>query len=102
MEQTIVTQAVMTSTSPPMPGSAANLSWTDDASYASQTSTNETVWMIGYLRVPVTGTFTFTVKTNGYAALFLSTNDDRANKTKIADASTSYQSNAIVLQNETK
>jgi len=101
MERIIVSQAMMTSTNPTMPSSAANLSWTDDASYTSQTSTNETVWMIGFLRVPITGTFTFTVKTNGYAALFLSTNDDPTSKTKIADASTSYQSNAIVLQNET-
>lgn len=102
MEQIIVSQAIMTSTNPTMPSSAANLSWTDDASYTSQTSTNETVWMIGFLRVPITGTFTFTVKTNGYAALFLSTNDDPTSKIKIADASSSYQSNAIVLQNETK
>lgn len=92
----------MTSTSPPMPSANASLLWIDDASYVSTSSINETVWMIGFVRVPTTATFTFIVQTNGYAALFLSTDDSPNNKIKIADASSGYQSNSIVLNNNTK
>ena len=90
------------SANPPLPSSAANLTWTDDASYVSQSSTNETIWMIGFIRVPITETITFTVKTNGYAALFLSSNDNPLNKAIIAEATTNYQSNPVILHNETK
>ncbi|CAM2722167.1 unnamed protein product [Rotaria socialis] len=100
-DRIIVSQAIMTSTNPPMPSINANQTWTDDASYVSQSSSNETVWLIGYMRVPTTATFSFILKTNGYGALFLSPNENPINKTKIADATTGYQSNPIILQNNT-
>jgi hypothetical protein len=67
----------------------------------SNTSTVETVWLVGFVHPMKTATYTFTLDTNGAAALFLSTDDDPANKVRIADAS-STQSTAIVLQNHTK
>lgn len=92
----------MTGVNPPMPSTTATRMWTDDASYASNSSTNETVWMIGFIRVPVTATFSFILKINGYGALFLSSDENPVNKIKIADTTTQYQSNPIILQNNTK
>ncbi|CAF3925163.1 unnamed protein product [Rotaria sp. Silwood2] len=93
--------ASMSSVNPQMPSINANQTWIDDALYVSTSSTNETVWIIGFIRVPTTATFSFILKTNGYGALFLSTNDSPINKTKIADATSGYQSSPIVLQNNT-
>jgi hypothetical protein len=91
----------LSGSSPPVPTGSATQSWTDDALYVSNTSTVETVWLIGFLRIPTASTFTFTLNTNGAGALWLSTDDNPANKVKIADATTS-QSAAISLQNNTK
>lgn len=98
----LTSQSALASTNPPMPSVSANQTWTDDASYVSQSPSNATVWFIGFVRVPKTATFTFILNTNGYAALFLSTNDSPTNKIKIADATTAYRSSPIVLQNNTK
>ena len=92
----------MTSTNPPMPSINANQTWTDDASYVSQSSSNETVWLIGFMRVPTTATFSFILKINGYGALFLSSDENPINKIKIADTTTRYQTSPIILQNNTK
>ncbi|CAF1349598.1 unnamed protein product, partial [Rotaria sp. Silwood1] len=100
-DRIIVSQISMSSTNPPMPSINANQTWIDDALYVSQSSSNETVWIIGFVRVPTTATFSFILKTNGYGVLFLSSNDSPINRTKIADAITGYKSNPIVLENNT-
>lgn len=93
-------QASLSSANPPTPSSAP-LSWTDDALYVSNSSTAETVWLIGFVRVAKAGTYTFSLDTNGAAALFLSTDDNPANKVRVAEAS-SNQTNPVILQNGTK
>lgn len=90
----------MSGVNPPTPSSAA-VAWTDDAFYVSNSSSAETVWLIGFVRVAKAGTYTFSLDTNGAAAIFLSTNDNPANKVLVADAS-SNQTNPVVLQNNTK
>ncbi len=92
----------MASSTPPSPSGSATQAWTDDASYVSTTYSDETVWLIGFVRVVKTATFTFTLLTNGNGALFLSTDDSPANKVLIADATANIQSNPISLQNDTK
>ncbi len=77
------------------------MSWTDDALYVSTTSSAQTVWLVGFIRVPKTATFTFTVNTNGAAALFLSSDANPANKALVTDA-TNNQSTSILLNNNTK
>jgi len=74
---------------------------TDDASYVSTSSSAETVWLVGFFHAPKTATYTFTLNTNGDAALFLSTNDDPANKALVA-SSVSNQSTSISLTNQNK
>ncbi|CAF4377340.1 unnamed protein product, partial [Rotaria magnacalcarata] len=65
--------------------------------YVSQSSSDETVWLIGFLRIPQAANFTFILQTNGNGALFLSSNDSPANVIKIADV-THNQSNTELLQ----
>lgn len=92
-------QSTLSSSSPPTP--SGTLSWTDDALYVANTSSSQTVWLVGFVRVVKTATFTFILDTNGAAALFLSTDDNPANKALIADA-TNNQSATISLINNTK
>ncbi|CAF3424464.1 unnamed protein product [Rotaria sp. Silwood1] len=96
----VVNQVNLSSTSPPYPSIHASQAWTDDALYVSSSSLSETVWLIGFIRVPKSNNFTFILDTNGAAALFLSTNDNPANKVKICDAR-NIQSNVIALKNDT-
>jgi len=93
------TQSALSGVNPPTPSSAA-VAWTDDALYIGTSSSVETVWLIGFVRVAKAGTYTFSLDTNGAAAIFLSTNDDPANKVLVAQAS-SNQTNPVVLQNNT-
>ncbi|CAF1494155.1 unnamed protein product, partial [Didymodactylos carnosus] len=99
-DSVLTSQTSLSSSTPPSPSANAVQSWSDDAQYISSSTTSETVWIIGFLFVPKTATFTFTLQTNGSSALFLSTNDTRANQVKIADSS-SLESSAIILQNNT-
>ncbi|CAF3637436.1 unnamed protein product [Rotaria sp. Silwood1] len=94
----VYTQQATLSANPPTP--SGNVSWTDDALFVSNVSSTETVWLIGFIRVLKTATFTFILDTNGEAALFLSTDDSPANKALIASA-TSNQSTSISLNNNT-
>ncbi|CAF3664415.1 unnamed protein product [Rotaria sordida] len=96
----LIDQVNLSSTNPPYPNNNASQIWTDDALYVSNSSLSETVWLIGFIRVPKSNNFTFILDTNGAAALFLSTNDNPVNKVKICDAR-NIQSNAIALQNDT-
>ncbi|CAF4278058.1 unnamed protein product, partial [Rotaria magnacalcarata] len=96
-----VSQSLITSTNPPVPSGTASQMWTNGASYTSNSSASETVWMIGFIRVPTTATFSFILKINGYGALFLSSDENPINKIKIADTTTRYQSSPIILQNNT-
>lgn len=75
--------------------------WTDDALYISNSSSAETVWLVGFVRFPKTATFTFILDTNGAGALFLSTDDNPANKVLIATPNNN-QSPAMVLNNNKK
>jgi hypothetical protein len=95
-------QATLISSSPPSPSSGATQTWIDDASYVSSLSSDETVWIIGFVRVNKTATFTFTFRTNGNGALFLSTDDNPSNKVLIVNPTLTNQSNDIVLNNNTK
>ncbi|CAF3954248.1 unnamed protein product [Rotaria sp. Silwood2] len=96
----VINQINLSSTNPPYPSINASQTWTDDALYMSNSSLSETVWLIGFIRVPKSNNFTFILDTNGAAALFLSTNDNPANKVKLCDAR-NIQSNTIELQNDT-
>ncbi|CAF2963963.1 unnamed protein product [Rotaria sp. Silwood2] len=91
-------QSTLSSSTPPTP--TGNVSWTDDAFFVSNLSSPETVWLIGFIRLPKTATFTFILDTNGDAALFLSTDDNSTNKVLIASA-TSNQSTPMSLNNNT-
>ncbi|CAF0819146.1 unnamed protein product [Rotaria sp. Silwood1] len=92
------TQSTLSSSTPPTP--TGTVSWTDDALFVSNVSSAETVWLIGFVRVLKTATFTFILDSNGAAALFLSTDDSPTNKVLIASA-TSNQSPPISLNNNT-
>ncbi|CAM4931088.1 unnamed protein product, partial [Rotaria socialis] len=92
------TQSTLSSSNPPT--QTGTPTRTDDALYVSNSSSAETVWLIGFVRVPKTATFTFILDTNGAAALFLSTNDDPTNKVLIASA-TNNHSPDILLNNNT-
>jgi hypothetical protein len=85
-----------------LPDSNASQMWIDDASYNSNSSLNETAWIIGFVRVNKTGTYTFLFQTNGNGALFLSTDDSPNNKVLIAAPTSANQSSDITLQNNTK
>ena len=89
----------LSSNNPPTPSGIP--SWTDDALFISNSSSAETIWLIGFVRVPKAATLTFSLDTNGNGALFLSTNDSPANKVLIASA-TNNQSSPISLTNNTK
>ncbi|CAF4364997.1 unnamed protein product, partial [Rotaria sordida] len=91
-------QSTLSSSNPPTP--TGNASWTDDALFVSSSSSAETVWLIGFIRLPKTATYTFILDTNGNAALFLSRDDSPTNKVNIATA-TSTQSTPISLNNNT-
>ena len=90
---------MLSSNNPPTPSGIP--SWIDDALFVSNSSSTETVWLIGFIRVPKAATFTFTLDTNGNGALFLSTDDNPVNKVLIASA-TNSQSSSISLTNNTK
>lgn len=94
-------QASLSSSTPPLPDANATQTWTDDALYSSNSNVAETVWLIGFIRVPKTATFNFILDTNGVGAIFLSTNDSPMNKIKISDKTTP-QSNDILLQKDVK
>ncbi|CAF3091006.1 unnamed protein product [Rotaria socialis] len=92
-----IAQGTLAASSPPYPSVGATQTWSDDAMYVSQSSSDEAVWLIGFLRIPKAANFTFTLQTNGNGALFLSSNDSPANVVKIADV-TNNQSNTELLQ----
>ncbi|CAF4171105.1 unnamed protein product [Rotaria magnacalcarata] len=92
-----ISQGTLAASSPPYPSVGATQTWSDDAMYVSQSSSDETVWLIGFLRIPQAANFTFILRTNGNGALFLSSNDSPANVIKIADV-TNNQSNTELLQ----
>lgn len=86
---------------PPMPGSAANKTWTEQASITGSFPSAVTVWFIGYVRPPIEAAYTFRLHTNGQALLFLSTNEDPTNMRMIANDSRT-DSSRIVLQGNTE
>lgn len=94
-------QANLSIINPPTPGSNATMTWANEVMYTSTLTGPETVWFIGYIRVPKSANFTFSIDTNGNAALFLSANDDPASKTMIVNSSNSVSA-PIALQNDTK
>lgn len=84
-----------------MPNTNANRTWTGEASYSASFSSAATVWFIGFLRPPIMGAFNFQLETNSPAILYLSTDEDPANKVQIA-SHTSTNSSRIVLKNNTE
>lgn len=84
-----------------MPSDDANRTWIGEASFSSQSVSNNTVWLIGYLRSPINATYTFRLDSNANSSLFLSSDENPANKIQIAN-STLPQSNGIFLQKNTK
>jgi hypothetical protein len=82
-----------------MPSANATQSWVGEASFAAP---NGTVWMMGYIRTPITATFTFQLATpNVQSILYLSADENPDNITAIAN-SNSNQSGEIILRNNTK
>jgi hypothetical protein len=69
--------------------------------YVSQSTSAETVWLIGFVRVPQAANFTFILQTTGNGALFLSSDDSPVNIVKIADV-TNYQSSTELLEGNTE
>ncbi|CAF1300760.1 unnamed protein product, partial [Adineta ricciae] len=94
-------QSTLSSNSPPVPSSSAIQMWIDDASYTSTNSSDETVWIEGFIRPSKTATFTFSLSTNGNAVLFLSTDASPSNKVLIVNLPSTNQSSDIILQNNT-
>ncbi|CAF4657274.1 unnamed protein product [Rotaria sp. Silwood1] len=88
------------SVSPPMPNANTSRSWTGEASFSSVFSSATTVWLVGFIRAPMTAAFNFRLESNSQAALYLSTDEDPANAVRIA-SNTATDSQRIVLQNNT-
>ncbi|CAM4838515.1 unnamed protein product [Rotaria magnacalcarata] len=86
--------------SPPLPGINATRMWIHEASFSSQFPSPTTVWLIGFLRVPITTKFIFRLETGSYAALYLSTDENPDNKIKIV-SNLFPESSGILLQNDT-
>ena len=57
------------------------------ASFKSNSSTESTIWLKGFLIPGKTSTYEFTVKTNGEGVLYISTDSTSARKVEIASSS---------------
>ncbi|CAF3294041.1 unnamed protein product [Rotaria sp. Silwood2] len=88
------------SASLPIPNANTSRSWTGEASFSSVFSSATTVWLIGFIRAPMTAAFNFRLESNSQAALYLSIDEDPANAVRIA-SNTVTDSQRIVLQNNT-
>lgn len=84
-----------------MPSVNANQTWTGVASFAFNFGSTSTVWLIGFLRPPVTTSYVFGLETNADAILYLSSDENPDNKVRIA-SNHETESNTIVLQSGTK
>ncbi|CAF3361993.1 unnamed protein product [Rotaria sp. Silwood1] len=85
-----------------MPSVNATKTWTDEASIISQFASSTTVWLIGFLRPPMTATFIFRLETSAYAILYLSTDENPDNIVPILNTSSSLESAEQILYNDTK
>lgn len=85
-----------------MPSSNSSKTWLDETSFVSNSSNDRTAWIVGFICLPVRATLTFNIETNGYAVLFLSTDDSPNNKRKIINVDSDNMSNPIQLDKETK
>ena len=84
-----------------MPSVTASRTWMGEASLTASFSSATTVWFIGFLRTPIMAAFNFQLDTNSPTIMYLSSDENPANKVKIA-SNTAPNSNRIVLQNNTK
>ena len=84
-----------------MPSVNANQTWTGVASFAFNFGSPSTVWLIGFLRVPVTTSYVFVLQTNADAILYLSSDENPNNKVIIA-SNYGTESSTTVLQSDTK
>ncbi|CAF3361139.1 unnamed protein product [Rotaria sp. Silwood1] len=95
------TKITLGNTTPPMPSVNATKTWTDEASIISQFASSTTVWLIGFLRPPMTATFIFRLETSAYAILYLSTDENPDNIVPILNTSSSLESAEQILYNDT-
>lgn len=84
-----------------MPNANANRTWSNEASFSESISSGSTIWLLGFLRVPITSAFIFKLDTNVATAMYLSTDEDPANAQRIA-TNTNPNSARIVLQENTE
>ena len=97
----VIFQTNLGNSSAPMPTANANRTWTNEASFSSTFSSAATVWFIGFLRTPMTAAYNFQLQTNAQAILYLSSDENPANKVPIA-THTATNSSRIVLKNNTE
>ncbi|CAF4573242.1 unnamed protein product, partial [Rotaria sp. Silwood2] len=86
--------------SPPMPSIGANRTWTEEASFFADFSSPATIWLIGFIRAPMTAIFIFHLDASSDTDLYLSTDENPDNKVKIANR-TNPDSMIVMLQNNT-
>ncbi|CAF3652088.1 unnamed protein product [Rotaria sordida] len=84
-----------------MPSVNATKTWTEEASIVSQFASSATVWLIGFLRPPMTATFIFRLETSAYAILYLSVDENPDNIVPILNTSSSSESAEQILYNDT-
>lgn len=81
---------------PPMPSSNLNRSWTQDATVSWIRATPGTVWLFGYIKPSISSIFVFHIQTTQPGLLFWSHDGDPENKELIAN-DTSRESRPITL-----
>jgi hypothetical protein len=66
------------------PSPSTNIEYIEQAFYQDLGSTDVTVWMQGFIVPSKTSDYELNVDTNGYAVLFISTDDTPINKVNLA------------------
>ncbi|CAF4003686.1 unnamed protein product, partial [Rotaria magnacalcarata] len=85
---------------PPMPNPNTTGTWQGEASFSANFPQATTVWFRGFIRPPMPSAYYFQLETNADAILYLSTDEDPANKVRVASTA-APSSSRIVLQNDT-
>lgn len=82
-----------------VPSASASSGVVYKASLIEKGNSDQTIWMKGFLYPRKNSSYEFSIATNGFAKLFISTDDKPGNKVKVADSKTTK--GTINLQAET-
>jgi hypothetical protein len=63
-----------------VPSSSAKTIWLDVASYQDNQTVDVTIWLNGFLAISKSSDYLFSIKTNGAAKLYLSSDESSVNK----------------------